>query len=117
MDDFINLGCFLISAIWMLLLAYWPALTGAAVLTLVAVFGVAGRLRRRGIAAAAGAALVVSALALSALRWMPDGDLLPHGLLVFAQLLVVPAPLIVLFVAVTLMQALLRTTPHGGRLR
>jgi hypothetical protein len=117
MDDLINVGAFLIGAMWMLLLAWWPALTGAAALALLAVFGLAGRQHRRGIAAVAGGALMVSALGLSALRWLPDGEVLPHGVFVFAQLLLVPAPLIVLFVAVTLMQALLRPTPRGQRVR
>ena len=115
MDDLINFGCFLISVIWMLLLAYWPVLTSAAALAMLAVFSIAGRQHRRGIAAVAGVAMVASALGLSALRWLPDGEVLPHGVFVFAQLLLVPSPLIVMFLAVTLLQALLREPTRSAR--
>ena len=115
LSDLVNFGCALITALWMLLLAYWPVLTAIAVLMLLLAFGLAAKQRRRGLAATCGTTFVIAALGLSAIRWLPNGvtpAMLPQSVRPFAQLLCVPAPLIVMFLAVTAMQALLRDPPR-----
>jgi hypothetical protein len=111
LSELVNVGCALITALWMLLLAYWPTLTGTAALLLLLAFGLAAKQGRRGLAAVFGGTFVILALGLSALCWLPSDVILavlPQSTRPFAQLLCVPAPLIVMFLAVTAMQALLR---------
>ncbi len=111
LSETVNFGCLLVTALWMLLLAWWPELTVAAALALLVVFGAAAKRKRPGIAAACGTGFVITALGSSAIRWLPSDAILatvPTSVQPFAQLLFVPAPLIVMFVAVTSMQALLR---------
>ena len=110
LSDFVDFGCLLITALWMLLLAFWPAAVGGAALSLLLAFGLAAKQGRRGIAATCGSAFMVVALGLCALCWLPDAfllDWLPMSARPFAQLLVVPAPLVAMFLAVTAMQVLL----------
>ena len=117
LSEAVNFGCLLITGLWMLLLAWWPEMTAAAAFALLVVLGTAAKRRRPGVALAGGIAFVVTALGLSAICWLPNEALLaavPLGARPFAQLLAVPAPLAVLFLAVTLMQALLRE-PRGAR--
>ena len=116
LSDAVNFGCLLITGLWMLLLAWWPEMTAAAALALLVVLGVAAKRHRPGVALAGAIGFVFTACGLSALCWLPNEVLLaalPLAVRPFAQLLVVPAPLAVMFLAVTLMQALLREPRLG----
>jgi hypothetical protein len=110
LQDAINFGCALITALWMLLLSYWPVLMGVAAIALLAAFGTAARLKQHGIAAILAAGLVSLAAGLSAVAWLSADQMfgiLPTSMRPFAQLLVVPAPLVLLYLAVLLLQMLL----------
>ena len=110
LQDTINLGCFLITALWMLLLTWWPAWTALAAGLLLAAFATAAYRRRAGRAATCGGAFVALTSVVVAARWLPwDAGFgaLPAALRPFTEVLLVPAPLIAMFVAVTVLQSLL----------
>ena len=110
--DTVEFGCFLISALWMLLLACWPACMAAAPATLLVAFAAAAR---RALSALAGGGFMVLALVVCALRWLPSerlmGSVAPP-LRSVVDLLFVPLPLLALFIAVTVLQGLLREPPR-----
>ena len=111
LQEFVNFGCFAITALWLALLAWWPQWMSAAAVALLLAFGLASRRHRTGLALAAAGAFVTLGAALCALCWLSSEQmlsLLPMNARPFAQLLVVPLPLVALFLAVSLMQALLR---------
>jgi len=111
LQDAINFGCGLITALWMLLLAWWPAWTALAAVLLLAAFATAARRRLAGYAATRGGAFVALAFVVVAARWLPwDAGFgaLPAVLRPFTELLLVPVPLIAMFVAVTVLHSLLR---------
>jgi hypothetical protein len=110
LQDTINFGCFLITALWMLLLAWWPAWTALAAGLLLAAFATAAHRGMRGRAATSGAAFVVLTSVVVAARWLPwDAGFgaLPALLRPFTEVLLVPVPLIAMFVAVSVLQSLL----------
>ena len=112
----IELGCFLISAVWMLLLWSWPACMAATTAALLAVFAAAARRRMRGLSALAGGSFVVLALAVSAISALPSERILggvAAPLRSVVDMLFVPLPLLALFIAVTVLQGLLREAPRA----
>jgi len=118
LQDAINFGCALITALWMLLLSCWPVLMGLAAIVLLAALSTAARLKQRGIAVTSAVVLVGLAAGLSAIAWLPADQMfggLPMALRPFAQLLVVPVPLILLYLAVLMLQMLLRDPPRPAR--
>ena len=117
LHETVELGCFLISALWMLLLWSWPACMAATTATLLVAFAAAARRRRRALSALAGGGFVVLALAVSAIRWLPSERILggvAAPLRSVVDLLFVPLPLLALFVAVTVLQGLLREPPRAA---
>jgi hypothetical protein len=117
LQDAINVGCFLITALWMLLLAWWPAWTALAAGLLLAAFGTAAHRRMRGRAALSGAAFVALAFVVVAARWLPwDAGFgaLPALLRPFTEVLLVPVPLMAMFVAVAVLQSLLPPPRHAA---
>ncbi len=111
LQDVVNFGCFAITVLWLVLLAWWPQLVSAAAVSLLVTFGVASRHRRTGLAWTAAGAFVALSAALCAVCGLSSDQILrvvPTGARPFAQLLVVPLPLVALFLAVSLMQSLLR---------
>jgi hypothetical protein len=113
----IEFGCFLVTALWLLLLSCWPAWMAATTATLLAVFAAAARRRLRGLAALAGGGFVVLAFAVAAIRWLPS-DRIVGGVAApwrsIVDLLFVPLPLVGLFVAVTVLQGLAREAPRAA---
>ncbi len=122
LQEFVNFGCFAITALWLVLLTWWPQLVLAGAVALLLAFGVASWRHRKGLAlVAAGAFVTLSAMACAVSRLSTDQilGLLPIGTRPFAQLLFVPVPLVALFLAVVLMQSLLGEprvlSMQGGR--
>jgi len=109
LQDAINFGCMLITVLWTVLLAWWPAWMAVASTALLVSFSVATRRRRRALAVVSAAALVASAAGLVMICWWPasatgDGSALPRSL---AGMLAVPLPLVALFVAVSVLEGAL----------
>ena len=110
LQELVNFGCFAITALWLVLLAWWPQWVSAGAVALLLAFGAASWRNRKGLAlAAAGAFVALCAMTCAVSRLSNDQilGLLPIGTRPFAQLLFVPLPLVALFVAVVLMQSLL----------
>lgn len=121
LQDTINFGCLLITALWMVLLAWWPAWMALTSTALLAALSLAARRRRRALAAVSAGALVASAAGVAMICWWPasatgDGSALPRSL---AGMLAVPLPLVALFVAVSVLQTVLdnagRPAASGAR--
>ena len=117
LQETIEFGCFLVSALWLLLLGCWPACMAATTAGLLVAFAAAARRRLRGRAALAGGAFVVLAFAVAAIRWLPSDRIVgsvaaPRRSIV--DLLFVPLPLVALFIAVTVLQGLMREAPRAA---
>ena len=118
LHETVELGCFLISAVWMLLLWSWPACMAATTATLLVAFAAAARRRLRALSALAGGGFVVLALVVSAIRWLPSERIVggvAAPLRSVVDLLFVPLPLLALFIAVTVLQRLLSAPPDAPR--
>lgn len=114
LQDVVNLGCFLITALWALLLAWWPAWAALAAGLLLVAFGTAARRGRRGRAVTSGVAFVALAFIVPGARWLTWDDsfgALPAAWRPYTELLLVPAPLVALFIAVSVLQSLLPPPP------
>lgn len=117
LHETVELGCFLISAVWMLLLWSWPACMAATTATLLVAFAAAARRRLRALAALAGGGFVALALVVSAIRWLPSERIVggvDAPLRSVVDLLFVPLPLLALFIAVTVLQHLLSEPPRAA---